>query len=254
MTKRSSNNYIDNKKMLAAFITHKAKVDEARKNNLVEPEIPKYIGECFSLLAEKLGSRGNFAGYTYIEEMKADGIESCIIGANNFDPSKTNNPFGYFTKAIWMAFLRRIEKEHKENYIKFKLKQIMMISTDENINVNNGPNDLGIMDNVISNFEEKMKKKKDNAVVENKKNGTRYIKKRKVHIDDPDENFMATKTNTDINLIADYLSKGGKINYVPYGVKATDLLDDEVGEVILPDEVKVLVDIDDEYGEETADD
>lgn len=259
MTRRTTNNYIDNKKMLQAFIDYRTKIIEAREKNLPEPRLPDYIGECFYLLAERIASRGNFASYTYIEEMKEDGIESCIIGANNFDPTKTNNPFGYFSKAIWMAFLRRIEKEHKENYIKFKLKQIMMISTDENLSVNGGSDDLKIMDTIISNFEEKKRKKKeDNNNIENKKNGTRYVKKRKIihnDIEDNESDLKPKKQNTDINLIAEYIAKGGKINYVPTGTRSTDLAEDELDDNVI--EEKDIIDtdsIDDGYGEETDDD
>jgi hypothetical protein len=38
----------------------------------------------------------------------------------NFDPDKSNNPFSYFTQIIYFAFLRRIQKEKKQNYIKYK--------------------------------------------------------------------------------------------------------------------------------------
>jgi hypothetical protein len=38
----------------------------------------------------------------------------------NFDPSKSSNPFAYFTQIIYFAFLRRIQKEKKQLYIKYK--------------------------------------------------------------------------------------------------------------------------------------
>jgi len=41
--------------------------------------------------------------------------------AHNFNPEKSKNPFSYFTQIIYYAFLRRIEKEKKQNYIKYKL-------------------------------------------------------------------------------------------------------------------------------------
>jgi hypothetical protein len=250
----AKNDYIDNKKMLKAFIDHRARVEKAKADARPEPKLPDYIGECFQLLAERIGSRGNFSNYTYLDEMKEDGIESCIIGANNFDPVITQNPFGYFSKAIWFAFLRRIEKEQKQNYIKFKLKQNLMSSTDENLNINGGPDDLKVMDNVISNFEDKKKKKKEKNPIEQKKNGTRLIKKRKILPIEDDG--TRKKQNTSVDLIADFIAKGGKISYLPTGQKSGAVLDgDEENLENDPEEVKTLINTDDfeEYGEETAD-
>jgi DNA-directed RNA polymerase specialized sigma24 family protein len=39
---------------------------------------------------------------------------------HNFDPDKSTNPFAYFTQIIYYAFLRRIQKEKKQQYAKYK--------------------------------------------------------------------------------------------------------------------------------------
>ena len=52
--------------------------------------------------------------------MVSDGIENCVMYAGNFNPEKSANPFAYFTQIIYFAFLRRIEKEKKQLYIKYK--------------------------------------------------------------------------------------------------------------------------------------
>lgn len=46
---------------------------------------------------------------------------NCLIYMNNFDPAKSSNPFGYFTQIIYFAFVRRIMREKKHTYIKYKL-------------------------------------------------------------------------------------------------------------------------------------
>ena len=43
--------------------------------------------------------------------------------AHNFDPEKSKNPFSYFTQMIYYAFLRRIQKEKKQMYVKYKLAE-----------------------------------------------------------------------------------------------------------------------------------
>jgi DNA-directed RNA polymerase specialized sigma subunit len=55
------------------------------------------------------------------DDMICDGIENCLQYIDNFDPSKSTNPFAYFTQIIYYAFLRRIQKEKKQLDIKNKL-------------------------------------------------------------------------------------------------------------------------------------
>jgi hypothetical protein len=93
---------------------------KAKKANLPLPPVTDYIGRCFLAIAERLSYRPNFINYPYREEMVGDGIENCLMYAANFDPSKSKNPFSYFTQIIYYAFVRRIQKEKKQNYIKFK--------------------------------------------------------------------------------------------------------------------------------------
>jgi hypothetical protein len=52
--------------------------------------------------------------------MIADAIENCVMYVDNFDPSKSSNPFAYFTQITYYAFLRRIQKEKKQLYVKYK--------------------------------------------------------------------------------------------------------------------------------------
>ena len=40
---------------------------------------------------------------------------------SNFNPEKSNNPFAYFTQIIYYAFIRRIQKEKKQQDVKAKL-------------------------------------------------------------------------------------------------------------------------------------
>jgi hypothetical protein len=52
--------------------------------------------------------------------MVADAIENCVMYVDNFDPGKSSNPFAYFTQITYYAFLRRIQKEKKQLYVKYK--------------------------------------------------------------------------------------------------------------------------------------
>ena len=127
MSEKKPKHYVNNADFLQALIDYKKKCDEAEQSKKPEPQIPNYIGECFIKLAEGLARRPNFYGYTYKDEMVSDGIENCLMYFENFDPSKSSNPFSYFTTVIWYAFLRRIDKEKKQMYIKCKATEQMGI-------------------------------------------------------------------------------------------------------------------------------
>jgi hypothetical protein len=118
--KKTPRNYINNSDFCDALIQYKEDCIAAESVGNPKPRIPNYIGECFMKLAEGLARRPNFFGYSYKDEMIADGIENCLTYFENFNPEKTKNPFAYFTQILWWCFVRRIQKEKKQQYIKYK--------------------------------------------------------------------------------------------------------------------------------------
>lgn len=115
--------YVNNADLLAELIKYRKQVEEAKNSGLDKPIVSNYIGECLLKIATHLSYKPNFINYSYREDMILDGVENCIQYIDNFDPSKSKNPFSYFTQIIWYAFLRRIAKEKKQSYIKGKLIQ-----------------------------------------------------------------------------------------------------------------------------------
>ena len=125
--KKKSNNYIDNKKFYAEMIIYRRLYDESVIAGAPRPIVSRYIGECIMLIATRLATRPNFVGYSYKDEMISDGLENCLAYIHNFNPEKSTNPFAYFTQIIYYAFLRRIQKEKKQLYIKHKSFENSMI-------------------------------------------------------------------------------------------------------------------------------
>ena len=84
---------------------------------------------------------------------------------NNFNPDKSNNPFAYFTQIIYYAFLRRIQKEKKQLYVKYKatemfgvLDEFELLENEDGIN-----KQFEMYDNIsefIGNYEKSKEKKK----------------------------------------------------------------------------------------------
>lgn len=121
--KRKSNklkHYVDNDLFCTSMMEWKKQIKEAEKKGQPKPPVTDYIAESFLKIAEHLSHRPNFINYPFREDMVGDGVENCLLYAHNFDPNKSSNPFSYFTQIIYYAFLRRIEKEKKQAFIKYK--------------------------------------------------------------------------------------------------------------------------------------
>ena len=121
----TSNHYVDNKKFYAALCEWKVEYVEAMESGDEKPPLTNYIGECFVMMAEGLAKRASFSGYTFRDDMVGDAIENCILYAHNFNPEKSKNAFSYFTQMMYYAFLRRIQKEKKQLYVKYKMLEQM---------------------------------------------------------------------------------------------------------------------------------
>ena len=163
--KKPKKEYINNSDFVSALTDHRKSIHEAKSKNLPIPKLPNYIGECFMKIAEGLSHRPNFINYTYKDEMICDAIENCIMYCQNFDPDKSKNAFSYFTTVSWYAFLRRIQREKKQLYIKYKAtEQMGIIDENELLELEDGNSrQFELYENVsefIENFEENKKSKK----------------------------------------------------------------------------------------------
>ena len=96
-----------------------------RENTSIITEI---MSTAFVNIAVGLSHKKNFHGYSYVDEMILDGIEQCVKYQDRFKSEKSTNPFSYFTQIVYRAFLRRIEKEKKQAYVKFKNTQKLLDS------------------------------------------------------------------------------------------------------------------------------
>jgi len=166
MTTKKTKHYINNADFLAALIQYQSLCDAAKKEKKEDPPIPNYLGECFLKIAEHLSRKPNFISYSFRDEMIADGIENCLMYFRNFDPVKSNNPFAYFTQIIYYAFLRRIQKEKKQLYVKYKAtEQIGILDEFEMFEDADGhQKQFQLYDNIsefIQTFEENKRKKKE---------------------------------------------------------------------------------------------
>jgi hypothetical protein len=65
--------------------------------------------------------------------MICDAIENCIQYIGNFNREKSNNAFAYITQICYYAFLRRIQKEKKQVFIKQEMTADVTATTFDTI-------------------------------------------------------------------------------------------------------------------------
>ena len=127
--KKAPAHYVDNKKFFEALVEYRKLVLEAATRGEDRPRVTEYIGECFLKIATHLSYKANFINYSYKDDMISDGIENCLTAVIKFDPERGMNPFAYFTQITFFAFVRRIQKEKKQQATKYKLLENIDIDT-----------------------------------------------------------------------------------------------------------------------------
>lgn len=169
MKKKKTVHYVNNRQMYDTMKVYIKAVRRAKREKVEAPRVPEYIGECLYLICNKLALKPQFSGYTWREEMVLDGIENCIVAVDNFDPRKSDNPFAYFTMIAWNAFIRRIQKEKKQTYIKHKNMQNNFVVDELMAEFGVTASSDQKSDDVIRDFEEKTEANKKKKKIAKKK-------------------------------------------------------------------------------------
>jgi len=178
--------YVNNEQFLQEMKVFRAAVLESKANNTERPRVPNYIGDCLFKIATHLARKPNFANYTFKEDMVSDGVENCLLYIDNFDPDKSSNPFAYFTQIIYYAFLRRIQKEKKHLYIKYKsmenevINQLVENNGEEYVTSHlNGAMHDSYSEEFISDFIKTFENNKQTKIAKAATTKTRTTKKKK---------------------------------------------------------------------------
>jgi len=79
-------------------------------------------------LCERYATRSNWRGYTYNEEMRGQALLQLSQIGLQFDESKSQNPFAYYTAAITNSFTRILNLEKKSQNIRDDILEINGLS------------------------------------------------------------------------------------------------------------------------------
>jgi hypothetical protein len=126
-----SRHYIDDDHLTGILSAWKGEYDAAKAAGEPNPRLPEAVGEAILDMAESMGKRHNFSGYSYLDEMKSDAVIHCVKYIHNFNPAvksekkQKTSAFGYINMIIWRSFTNRIKGEKREQYLKYKSFELM---------------------------------------------------------------------------------------------------------------------------------
>ena len=86
--------------------------------SLVHGKATNELAKMWMKLVDRYATRGNVRGYTYNDEMKGQAILQLSQIGLQFDESKSQNPFAYYTAAVTNSFVRVINLEKRNQNIR----------------------------------------------------------------------------------------------------------------------------------------
>lgn len=113
-------NYVDNDELYRVLCEWHERKEAAIAEGKEPPKLPEYVGEVILKQVDGMATRWNFRNYTWIDEMKGEGIIKAVAAMNKFDPNRLGksgkvNPYGFINFVVWRAFGGVIGSEKKRN-------------------------------------------------------------------------------------------------------------------------------------------
>ena len=76
------------------------------------------LGKMFMKLVERYSQRGNWRGYTYVDEMRGQALVQLAQIGLQFNEAKSDNPFAYYTATVNNSFTRVLNLEKRNQSIR----------------------------------------------------------------------------------------------------------------------------------------
>ncbi len=99
--------YLNNKDLLAQVLLSK------KQNKMSD-----HLARMLQLLTARYAKKGNFANYTYNDDMQSYAMLMVVKTWQGFDPAKSSNPFAWFTQCIKNSFIQYLNQEKRQRDIK----------------------------------------------------------------------------------------------------------------------------------------
>ena len=93
------------------------------KFSLSHGKVTNELAMMYLKLVERYSMRSNWRGYTYVDEMRGQALLQLSQIGLQFDESKSQNPFAYYTAAITNSFTRVLNVEKRNQNIRDDMLQ-----------------------------------------------------------------------------------------------------------------------------------
>jgi len=81
-------------------------------------QITNELGRMYMKLVERYSQRGNWRGYTYVDEMRGQALVQLAQVGLQFNEAKSDNPFAYYTATVNNSFTRVLNLEKRNQSIR----------------------------------------------------------------------------------------------------------------------------------------
>lgn len=99
------------------YITNAVMLPEVKKAKALG-RVTEELGNMFILITQRFARHPSFSGYTFREDMEAFAIANLCANGLKFDTERFENPFNYYTTAIYHSFLQYLAEEKKQRNIR----------------------------------------------------------------------------------------------------------------------------------------
>lgn len=166
--------YVNNKEFYAELCKYHEYKMECLSKELPIPPLTNNIGKAIIQIATRRCNSRMYYGYSanWKEEMIGNAIMVATLRGHNFDPSKSDNPFAYFTQICDNAIRAQLKSEKLELYMRYKsFEEVSGYLAEEDEQHNDefqGENEsvdvqMDTRLNYISSYEDRMKQRKQEA-------------------------------------------------------------------------------------------
>lgn len=105
--RRKSTNYLNNRDLLAETV-----------KSLEQDEMTDKLTRMLMKLVERYGKKGNFANYTYNDDMQAYALMMLVRTWRSFKPDRSSNAFAFFTQCVKNSFIQYLNQERRQRDIR----------------------------------------------------------------------------------------------------------------------------------------
>lgn len=105
--KKKKKKYLNNKDLLAEVIRSKE-----------QGKMTDTLARMLTMLTNNYSKRDNYAGYTYVDDMKAYAMMMIVRTWHKFDEEKSNNPFAFYTQCIKHSFIQYLNQEKRHRVLR----------------------------------------------------------------------------------------------------------------------------------------